>query len=138
MASLPATRADMIWRLLVAFDAVVVAVFAVTAATEPHHILESNDIEIHNFQGLLPTIIVLALRAMTLATERRLLPAAHGGLVAATRLASLVGFYYLAHWLFFQAYGRWQEVVLGGTLGYALIGITAVTAVGLLLRSRAN
>ncbi|MFC6021103.1 hypothetical protein ACFP2T_33635 [Plantactinospora solaniradicis] len=126
MTGLRVKRADVVWRLLVAVDVVVVTVFAVTAAIEPYHILEDEGIEIHNFQGLLPTMIVVALRWMVLVAERRLLAVAQGRLVFAGRVASLVGFYYLAQWMFHDAHRRWYEVVLGGTLGYALVGVAGL------------
>ena len=50
----PAPRVRVIWRLLAAFDVVLVAVFAVVAALDPYHVLEGQGVEIHNFQGLLP------------------------------------------------------------------------------------
>lgn len=139
MASHPRAQ-GMVWWLLVGVDTVIVSVFAVTAATEPYHVLESENIEIHNFQGLLPTAIVVTLRCMVLAAERRLLSVAHGGLVAGARLASLIGFFYLGRWLFTQAHRRWQDAVLGGTLGYALVGIAGIGLAALmhsLLRMRA-
>jgi hypothetical protein len=121
------SRAGVIWRFLVAVDVLVVTVFAVTAATDPYHVLEGQGVEIPHFQGLLPTAVVVALRAAVLAIERRLLPTPRGlGLVLAGRLASLIGFFYLGRWLYQYAYGRWIEVVLGGTLGYALVGIAAI------------
>jgi len=126
VAGLRVVRARVVWRLLVVVDVVLVAVFAVTAALEPYHVLEGEGIEIPHFQGLLPTIIVVALRWMVLAAERRLLPVAHGSLVLAGRLASLIGFYYVAQWMYHDAYGRWHEVVLGGTLGYALVGVAGI------------
>lgn len=127
MASPGGTAHTVIWRALAAVDVMVVAVFAVTAATEPYGVLEQEGVEIHNFQGLLPTVVVVALRSAVLAAERRLLPAARGRrLVFTARIVSLIGFYYGARWLFEQAYGRWQEVVLGGTVGYALVGVAGI------------
>ncbi|WP_395111635.1 hypothetical protein [Actinomadura sp. SCN-SB] len=114
------------WWSLVGVDVVVVAVFAVTAATDPYHVLEGERVEIHNFQGLLPTAIVVVLRSMTLVAERRLLPVAHGALVLAGRLASLIGFNYIGRWLYERAYGRWYEVILGGTVGYAFAGVLGI------------
>jgi hypothetical protein len=126
VAGLRTARTSIAWRLLVAVDVLVVVVFAVTAAIEPFHILESSGVEIHNFQGLLPTVIVVTLRSTVLAAERHLLPVAHGRLVLAGRLASLVGFYYLGQWLYHDAHSRWYEVVLGGTLGYAFVGVAGI------------
>ncbi|HEV7899961.1 MAG TPA: hypothetical protein VGP31_19175 [Planosporangium sp.] len=126
VASLRTAWARGVWRLLVAVDVVLVVVFAVAAAIEPYHILESSGVEIHNFQGLLPTVIVVTLRSTVLVAERRLLPVAHGRLVLAGRLASLMGFYYLAQWLYHDSHGRWYEVVLGGTLGYSFVGVAGI------------
>ncbi|MBE1492157.1 hypothetical protein [Plantactinospora soyae] len=122
MTGLRVERASVVWRLLVAVDVVVVTVFAVTAAIEPYQVLEDEGMEIQNFQGLLPTVIVVVLRWMVLAAERRLLAVAQGRLVFAGRVASLIGFYYLAQWMFHDAYGRWYEVVLG----YALVGVAGL------------
>lgn len=115
------------WRLLVAVDACLVGVFSVTAALDPYHVLEIEGVEIHNFQGLLPSSVVLVLRAAVWVAERRLLAVPRvRSVIFACRLASLIGFYYAGNWLYHQQYGRWQEVVLGGTIGYALVGVAGV------------
>jgi hypothetical protein len=115
------------WRLLVAVDACLVGVFAVTAALDPHQVLEIEGVEIHNFPGLLPSSVVLVLRAAVWVAERRLLAVPRArSVIFAGRLASLIGFYYAGNWLYHQQYGRWQEVVLGGTIGYALVGVAGV------------
>jgi hypothetical protein len=113
------------WWGLVAVDAAVVAVFAVTAAIEPYHILAGDNIEIENWQGVLSTAIVVVLRGAVLTAERYLLPVA-GALVLAARLASVIGFAYGARWMYFREYSRWYEIVLGGTLVYALTGVAAI------------
>ena len=69
------------------------------ATVEPYHVLGSEGVEIQGFQGLLPTIVVLALRAVVVAGERYLLPVPHGPMmVACARLASLAGFFYIGRW----------------------------------------
>lgn len=126
-----ASRATVVWRLLVALDVVIVAVFAVAAATEPHGVLEQEGVDLPNFRGLLPLVVVVVLRGATLMAERHLLPEARGGLVLAERLASAVAFYYAGVWLFERQYSQWQEIVLGGTLGYSLVGIAGVGVIAL-------
>lgn len=120
------TWTSAVWWLLVVVDVLAVAVFAVAAAIDPYHVLEGEGVEVHNFQGLLPLAIVVTLRSMTLAAERRLLPVARGTPVLAGRLASLIGSYYTGRWLYDHAYGRWYEMVLGGTVGYALVGVLGI------------
>lgn len=122
----------VVWSLLILVDVLVLAGFGVTAAIEPYHVLDSEGVERHNFQGLLPTMIVVALRSMTLAAERRMLSVEHPGLVLIGRLASLIAFYYTAQWLYARAHGRWYEVVLGGTFGYGLIGVIAIGVIMLI------
>jgi hypothetical protein len=120
-------RVRVLWRLLVAVDVLIVTVFAVVAAIDHYHVLEGQGVEIHNFQGLLPTIVVVVLRSVVLAAERHLLPVTRGpALVLASRLASAVGFFYVGRWLSVRAYGRWQDVLLGGTAGYALVGVASI------------
>jgi hypothetical protein len=112
---------------MVAVDVLVVVVFAVTAAIDPEHVLNMEGVDIEAFQGLVPLIVVVALRSMTLVAERRLLPVARGGrLVLASRLASLLGFFYTGRWMYERNYERWYEVVLGGTIGYALVGVLGI------------
>jgi hypothetical protein len=120
-------RVTVIWRLLAAFDVVLVTVFAVVAAIDPYHVLEGKGVEIHNFQGLLPTIVVVILRSVVLAADRYLLRVPLGaGLVLGSWLVSLIGFFYTGRWLAVQAYSRWQDVILGGTVGYALVGVAGI------------
>ena len=127
VASLRPTWTRVVWQLMVAVDVLVVVVFAVTAAIDPEHVLNMEGVDIEGFQGLVPLIVVLALRSMTLVAERRLLPVARGGrLVLAGRLASLLGFFYTARWMYERNYERWHEVVLGGTIGYALVGVVGI------------
>jgi len=127
VASLRPTWTTVGWRLMVAVDVLVVVVFAVTAAIDPEHVLNMEGVDIQELQGLVPFIVVVALRSMTLVAERRLLPVARGGrLVLAGRLASLLGFFYTGRWMYERNYGRWYEVVLGGTIGYALVGVLGV------------
>jgi hypothetical protein len=114
------------WRLMVAVDVLVVVVFAVTATVDPEHVLNMQGVDIQAFQGLVPLIVVVALRSMTLVAERRLLPVGRGGLVLVGRLASLLGFFYTGRWMYEQFYGRWYEMVLGGTIGYALVGVLGI------------
>src|SRR5258708_6377433 len=112
----PAPRARVIWRLLAAFDVVLVGVFAVVAALDPYHVLEGQGAEIHNFQGLLPTVVVVVLRSVVLAAGWYLLRVPRGtGLVLGSWLVSLAGVFYTGRWLAVQAYSRWQDVVLGRT-----------------------
>lgn len=125
VAGLGGAWTRVLWWLLVVVDVVVVALFAFTAATDPSHVLEGEGVDSENFQGLVPIAIVVALRSMVLAAERRLLPVARG-LVLASWLVSLVGFYYLGRWVYQYAYRRWLDVVLGGTVGYALVGVAGV------------
>jgi hypothetical protein len=123
----PTPRVTVIWRLLVAFDVVLVTVFAVVAALDPYHVLEGEGVEIHNFQGLLPTIVVVVLRSVVLAAGWYLLRVPRGtGLVLGSWLVSLIGFFYTGRWLAVQAYSRWQDVILGGTVGYALVGVAGI------------
>ncbi|GAA2631291.1 hypothetical protein SMC26_22745 [Actinomadura fulvescens] len=126
MASVRPTWTRVVWPLLVVVDVLLVAVFAVTAAIDPEHVLNMEGVDIEAFQGLVPFIVVVVLRSMTLLAERRLLPVARGGLVLAGRLAALLGFFYSGRWMYERAYGRWYEVVLGGTIGYALVGVLGI------------
>jgi hypothetical protein len=120
-------RAPLWWRSLVATDVLIVAAFAVVATVEPYHVLGSKGVELPGFQGLLPTMVVLALRAVVVAAERYLLPVPHGPMmVACARLASLAGFFYTARWLYAHTYSRWVDFFLGGVLGYALVGVSAL------------
>ncbi|MHC3472863.1 hypothetical protein ACYF6T_29820 [Streptomyces sp. 7R007] len=113
-------------RLLVAVDVGLVGVFAVTAALDPEHVLRMHGIDIESVQGLLPSVVVLVLRTAVWMTERRLLAVRRTRTVLfAGRLASLIGFYYMGRWLYEDAYRRWQDAFLGGTLGYALVGVAA-------------
>jgi hypothetical protein len=112
---------------MVAVDVLTVAAFAVIATVEPYHVLGSKGVEIQGFQGLLPAIVVLALRAVAVAGERYLLPVPRGPMmVACARLASLAGFFYTGRWLYERTYSRWEDFFLGGVLGYALVGIAAL------------
>jgi hypothetical protein len=127
VASLRPTWTSVVWQLMVAVDVLVVVVFAVTAAIDPEHVLNMEGVDIQAFQGLVPLIVVVALRSMTLVAERRLLAVARGGrLVLAGRLASLLGFFYTGRWMYERNYERWYEVVLGGTIGYALVGLLGI------------
>jgi hypothetical protein len=124
--------ARVIWLLLVLVDVLVVTGFGITAAADPYHVLEGKGVEVRDFPGLLPSMIVITLRSVVLAAERRLLTAGRHGLVLIGRLASLIGFYYTARWLYERAYGRSCEVLLGGTLGYALAGVIGTGLVALI------
>ena len=96
MSGMSSARRPLWWRSLVAADVLIVAAFAVVATVEPYHVLGSEGVEIQGFQGLLPAIVVLALRAVVVAGERYLLPVPHGPMmVACARLASLAGFFYI-------------------------------------------
>ena len=112
------------WRLLVAADVCLVGVFAVTATLDPEHVLRMFGVDVQSFQGLIPSVVVLVLRVAVWVVERRLLavPLTRNVLLA-SRLASLIAFYYMGRWLHEEAYRRWQDVLMGGTLGYALVGV---------------
>jgi hypothetical protein len=114
------------WRLLVAADVCLIGVFAVTASLDPEHVLRMYGVDVESFQGLFPSVVVLVLRVAVWVVERRLLavPRTRKVLLAG-RLASLIAFCYMARWLYEEAYGRWQDVLMGGTLGYALVGVAA-------------
>ena len=127
LSGMSSARRPLWWRSLVAADVLIVAAFAVVATVEPYHVLGSEGVEIQGFQGLLPTIVVLALRAVVVAGERYLLPVPHGPMmVACARLASLAGFFYIGRWLYERTYSRWDDFLLGGVLGYALVGVAAL------------
>ena len=127
LSGMSSARRPMWWRSLVAADVLIVAAFAVVATVEPYHVLGSEGVEIQGFQGLLPTIVALALRAVVVAGERYLLPVPHGPMmVACARLASLTGFFYIGRWLYERRYSRWDDFLLGGVLGYALVGVAAL------------
>ncbi|WP_405877883.1 hypothetical protein [Streptomyces sp. NBC_00005] len=117
------------WRLLVAADVCLVSVFAVTATLDPEHVLRMFGVDVQSFQGLIPSVVVLVLRVAVWVAERRLLavPLTRNVLLA-SRLASLIAFYYMGRWLHEEAYRRWQDVLMGGTLGYALVGVAGAGA----------
>ncbi|MDR7275224.1 hypothetical protein [Catenuloplanes atrovinosus] len=116
----------MLWRVLTGVDALVIAVFAVVATLDPSHVLESEGLDVLNFQGLLPSVLVLAVRGGVLAAESHLLRTAGPRPVLIARAASAIGAFYTGRWLAVQTYSRWQDFLLGAVLGYALVGLAAI------------